>query len=125
MENVDDTSQEKVIPVSQLLLDVQNPRLPDIQTNQREAIRTMVAGLGDKIIALAKHMQENGPNPASLLIVIPSGDETGRYIVLDGNRRLTALKILEMPALVDGILSKIFYQTYRIGLLSISIRRTS
>lgn len=92
----------KSIPASQLLLDTKNPRFPDIQQSQQEAIRAMAQAQGSKIVALAEHLVNNGPNPASLSIVMPAGE--GTYCVLDGNRRITALKLLEEPALAEGVL---------------------
>lgn len=93
---------KRYIPVEQLLVDTQNPRLPDIQSDQDDAIRLMLKSQGSKIFALAQHLVENGPNPASLPIVIPALDEAGKYYVLDGNRRLTSLRLLERPDLGDG-----------------------
>lgn len=98
---------EKLIPISQLLLDVQNPRLPDVHQSQLETIRSMTKAQSARIVTLAQHLVDNGPNPASLVIVIPAGteDDEQLYYVLDGNRRVTALKLLEAPTLADGILS--------------------
>ena len=93
---------KKNLYISQLLLDIRNPRLPTVQSNQLEAIKTMSSTQMDKIIALAEHLVNNGPNPASLPIVIAS-DEEELYYVLDGNRRITALKLLETSSLMDGI----------------------
>jgi len=98
------TPLEKTIAVSQLLLDTQNPRLPEIQKTQYDAIKTMANTQADKIIALAEHIVSNGTNPASLPIVMPSSNDEGMYYVLDGNRRITALKLLESPTLAEGIL---------------------
>lgn len=95
---------EKRIAISQLLLDTQNPRLPEIQETQYHAIKTMANTQGDKIVALAAHVVNNGSNPSSLPIVMPSSDNDGMYYVLDGNRRLAALKLLESPTLAEGIL---------------------
>lgn len=95
----------KAIPVSLLLLDVDNPRLPEVQNSQHSAIISMVKSQEEKIIILAQHLVNHGPNPASLLIVTPAADGSGEHFVLDGNRRVAALKLLEMPSLVDGIIS--------------------
>lgn len=59
------------IPVSQLLVDTQNPRLPEMKSGQDDAIRLMVKTQGNKVFALAQHLANNGANPASLPIVIP------------------------------------------------------
>ncbi len=122
MEEETSTPREKTISISQLLLDTKNPRLPEVQTDQREAIRSMVRAQGDKVVALAKHIHENGPNPASLLIVMPAENDEGKYIVLDGNRRLTALKVLETPSLIEGVLDGKVLQRLR-RMSSVFIRK--
>jgi hypothetical protein len=91
------------IPVNQLLVDTQNPRLPEMQTSQDDAIRLMIKAQGSKVFALAQHLANNGTNPSSLPIVIPTLENEKMYYVLDGNRRLTAIRILERPELVDGL----------------------
>lgn len=97
-------STQMVILVSQLLLDLQNPRLPDGKQNQQEAIRSMLRAQKDKIVALATHLVEHGPNPSTLPIVMPASGHKDMYEVLDGNRRITACKLLGAPALAEGIL---------------------
>jgi len=98
------TPSLETIAISQLLLDTSNPRLPDIQKSQQDAIRVMTRAQGEKIVTLAEHLVGNGPNPASLSIVMPASDDEEMYYVLDGNRRITALKLLEAPTLAEGIL---------------------
>lgn len=101
-----DNRQIMLIEVSQLFLDPENPRLTSVQANSHDAIRAMTRVQGDKVLVLAEHLLENGANPASLMMVIPSKDDEDMFCVLDGNRRLTALKLLESPLLAEGILSR-------------------
>lgn len=98
------TSFQKRIPVSQLLVDTQNPRLPEMKSNQEDAIQLMVKNQGNKVFTLAQHLANNGTNPANLLIVIPVDKSKNEYFVLDGNRRLTALRLLERPELLDNVI---------------------
>jgi hypothetical protein len=98
-------SYREEILVSQLLVDVKNPRLPQVQGSQREAIRTMVRTLSGKIIALAEHIVNNGISLGDLPIVMLSEDDPEHYDVLDGNRRLVAIRILETPDLASAALS--------------------
>ena len=94
-------SQVKSISLQNLLIDLQNPRY-DPRTNQREAIITIVNEQGSKLVALADDIvNESGLNPSELPMVMPSGDEN-TFIVMEGNRRLTALKLLLSPSLVAG-----------------------
>jgi len=101
-----DSHQTALIEVSQLLLDPENPRLTSVQANSHDAIRAMTRVQGERVIALAQHLLENGANPSSLMMVMPSSHDRHFFYVLDGNRRLTALKLLESPLLAEGILSK-------------------
>jgi len=86
------------ISVDKLLLDLENPR-HDILENQKETIREMLDDQGDKLANLAKDIVTEGINPSELPIVIPYEDDSGEYIVLEGNRRVVALKILLEPSL--------------------------
>ncbi|WP_143537448.1 hypothetical protein [Rubrivirga sp. SAORIC476] len=90
----------KIIDVHQLLLDVENPRLPAHAPDQPSTIQAMAGTQGKNLVGMAEHILEHGPSPADLPIVMPAAN--GSYIVLDGNRRLTALKALESPSLIDG-----------------------
>ncbi|WP_072166308.1 hypothetical protein [Erwinia sp. Leaf53] len=81
-------------------LDQENVRFGgDIAKNQREAIELMLADPEDakKILKLAEHIAIYGLDPTELQLVTP--DDEGNYIVLEGNRRLTALKLLQHPDL--------------------------
>lgn len=48
-----------------------------------------------KILKLAEHISKNGLDPSELQLVYKDNDS--RYIVIEGNRRLTALKLLMNP----------------------------
>jgi hypothetical protein len=92
------------IEVAKLRLDLRNPRLPDEPDSQREAFEQMADAQGSKLLALCKHIARYGLSPAQRFIVIP--DDDNQFIVLDANRRLTALRALEQPDLVQGQLSE-------------------
>jgi len=95
-------SKVKSIPIQNLLIDLQNPRY-DPRTNQREALITIVNEQGTKLAALAEDIvNEGGLNPSELPMIMPSGDEN-TFIVMEGNRRLTALKLLLSPSLVSSL----------------------
>jgi hypothetical protein len=91
------------IEVSKLRLDLRNPRLPDVPDSQREAFEDMADIQGAKLIGLCKHIARHGLSPALRFVVIP--DDENQFIVLDANRRLTALRALEQPDLVKGCLT--------------------
>ncbi|MBI3163796.1 MAG: hypothetical protein HYZ24_03865 [Chloroflexi bacterium] len=92
----------KPIPIQNLLIDLQNPRY-DPRTNQREALATLAREQGSKLVSLAEDViNEGGLNPAELPMVMPSGDGSS-FIVMEGNRRITALKLLLSPSLTSGL----------------------
>jgi hypothetical protein len=88
-----------------LLIDVENPRLPQPNVGQRDAQRAIAAHQDRKLVALATDIIEYGLNPADLPIVMPLNDDLKRYVVLEGNRRLVALKALENPEWLVGAVS--------------------
>lgn len=92
------------IEYSRLRMDPRNPRLPIEPDSQRDGFGEMAAQQGQKLVALCKHVAENGLNPAHRFIVIP--DDEKNFIVLDANRRLTALRGLEQPDLLKDRLSE-------------------
>jgi hypothetical protein len=62
----------------------------------------MLRSEGPKTLALAGDIVKIGTSPTERLAVMVSPTERGRYLVLEGNRRLTALRILAEPSLADG-----------------------
>lgn len=91
-------NHELTIKITDLNLDQQNPRFPSVNS-QREAIDAMLADQGEKIATLALDVFQNGLNPSAKPIIFKEGDH---FVDGDGNRRLTALKILETPSLADA-----------------------
>ena len=91
------------VPVTDLLLDEENPRLETPNQGQRETIRAMAKFQGTRLQALAADIVRHGLDPSDLFIVMEIDNK--RYVVLDGNRRATALKALENPEIVNGAVS--------------------
>ena len=92
------------IPVTALFLGKDNPRISESipAWNQREIIREIARIQNRRLTVLAEDILNYGLDPSELPIVCESEDQKGRYVVLDGNRRLASLKILENPDLVKG-----------------------
>lgn len=88
--------------VADLLLDAENPRLSQPNQGQREVIRAMAAAAPEKIVNLARDIMVHRLDPSVNWIVVPTGDDLNRYVVLEANRRLTALRALENPDLLMG-----------------------
>jgi hypothetical protein len=80
--------------VINLQLDPNNPRIPD--SGQELSQRDLIADLleNDKVYDLAKSIVNNGYYPVESLIVVK---EKSKTYVLEGNRRLAALKLLLSP----------------------------
>ena len=91
------------VRLADLLLDVENPRLSTPNQGQRETIRAMAMFQGSRLQALAADIVRHGLDPSDLFIVMEV--ENKRYVVFDGNRRATALKVLENPEIVKGAVS--------------------
>jgi hypothetical protein len=89
------TWSEKFVAVTSLWLDPENPRIPTGSTalDQRALIEELVAH--DDVMALAKEFAERGYAPVESLI--GHVEEDGKTYVLEGNRRLAALKLLLSP----------------------------
>lgn len=82
------------IHIEHILLDYDNPRIR-AGKNQEECIARILRK-EDQMIALIKNIAEEGLTTMPIL-VYPTED--GRWIVKDGNRRITALKLLNNPEL--------------------------
>lgn len=87
------------IPIADLLVDERNPRLKDEQPSQQAAIYAIAKLMGRRILRLAEDIVEHGMDPTTLCAVVPTGDRRKRYVVVEGNRRVVALKLLETPSL--------------------------
>jgi hypothetical protein len=92
-----DTYTYQEIEVERLLLDPENPR-HDIFNAQEDSMRIMLAQEGQKVLRLAQHIAFHGLNPAETFIAVPAPEYPGSYYVMDGNRRLTAIKLLLDPS---------------------------
>lgn len=83
------------LTIEQLSLDNENPRF-DFAASQREALQKIISDEPDKLARLAKSIVRRGLNPMDRLLVFrPKGTRT--FTVVEGNRRVAALKILINP----------------------------
>ena len=103
----------KDIPLTDLELDSQNPRLPKSLkgSSESEIIHFMLldASLVELMLAIGK----NGYFPGEQLLVTPI-EKSSKYRVIEGNRRLTAVKLLNNPELATiqkGKVSKVIEET--------------
>jgi hypothetical protein len=87
-----------------LLVDPENPRLAKPNQGQHDTLKALWASDPDKLLALAADITEQGRlDPTNRLLVMPFNDN-GRpcHLVLEGNRRLAAIKGLESPDMLQG-----------------------
>lgn len=89
----------KMLPVDDLLFDPHNPRFPTQGTgvSEPEAFRWMLDNAN--IIELMNSIGEQGFFVGEPLVVIPSKNDGRKYEVVEGNRRLTAVRLLHSPTL--------------------------
>ena len=90
--------KEKEIRVTDLQLDTGNYRTGK-QDDQREAIRALIEEQKNKLIRLAQDIIENGLSPLETILVTPVPDQKNRYTVVEGNRRVAAIKLVSQPDL--------------------------
>jgi hypothetical protein len=87
----------KQIPIEDLMLDTQNPRLPShLKGGGSENIISYML-LDAATLDLMLAIGQNGFFAGEPLLVVASADE--KYRVIEGNRRLTALMLLKDPKL--------------------------
>lgn len=82
----------ETVAVALLDFDYLNPRITDTPSSQAEAVKGILANEARSCIELLKHIVGHGLSPADLMMTIKSRNE--RYVVVEGNRRLLALKLL-------------------------------
>lgn len=90
------------VPLASLRLDPENPRIPETHRTKDTAELATLLEMGFEAYPVAQSIAELGFFNAEPLIVIPNADESGTYIVTEGNRRLTALLALAYPEIRAG-----------------------
>ena len=86
--------------VADLMLDHENPRHEPVRT-QRDAVNALLDEGGDKIVKLAEDIVAHGMNPSDNLLILRKHPRSSTYIVVEGNRRLAAVKLLHNPGLAS------------------------
>ncbi len=87
------------IPIDKLKLDLYNPRLPKSKQgkDEIEVIKFML--LESATLELMMAIGENDFFEGEQLLVVPDENNKDEFIVIEGNRRLTAVKLLSNPEL--------------------------
>ena len=89
----------KYIGIESLHLDLENPRLPKSKQNKTEEVVIEYLLLEAATLELMESIGENDFFVGEMLLVIPDKDDANKYIVIEGNRRLTAVLLLNKPEL--------------------------
>lgn len=89
------------VKLSNLYLDLHNPRYEE-QRSQNEALNTIAEEQKDKLLVLLRDIIAHGLNPSDIPIVMPDKERVNGYIVLEGNRRIAALKLFKKPAILTS-----------------------
>lgn len=79
------------VAVKNLRLDPENPRLPESQRGGSQVDLALLMVMGFDAYAVAQSIADNGFFAGEPLLAVRSESEPGAYIVVEGNRRFTAL----------------------------------
>ena len=82
----------RTIKLTSLFVNTENYRFEPL-SSQKEAIDKMIEDQGDKLYSLVDDIVTNGLSPVDLIIVTPNED-SNKYVVLEGNRRITTYLLL-------------------------------
>ena len=91
----------KRLKIDSLELDVENPRIT-LATDPRDAMQKILNEQKAKLINLAESIAFKGLNPMDRFLVLRS-QRVGKFVVIEGNRRLLAIKLLKNPALLSDL----------------------
>lgn len=93
---------EILLRIEQLVLDNDNPRITHSES-QHQTLQKVVKDQKTKLVRLAESIVEYGLSPIERLMVLEVSDKPKRYVALEGNRRVAALRLLSNPAAMTGL----------------------
>lgn len=89
----------KIINITNLQLDLYNPRLPKSKQGKDQKTIIEYLLLEAATTELMESIGENNFFTGEMLLVVPDEKQNDRYVVIEGNRRLTAVMLLSDPQL--------------------------
>ena len=92
----------KPLKIDSLDLDLENPRIT-LATDQRDAMQKILNEQKVRLINLAESIAAKGLNPMDRCLVLRSEARADKFIVLEGNRRVLAAKLLKNPSLLTTL----------------------
>lgn len=90
------------LKIDDLALDGDNPRITHAD-GQPQALQKVIRNQGMKLVRLAESIVERGLSPIERFMVMQVSEKPKRYVALEGNRRVTALRLLINPAALSGL----------------------
>jgi hypothetical protein len=90
------------LKLKDLQLDLQNPRISR-SDSLREALQKIIDDQDLKLVVLAESIIEDGLNPMDRWLVLKASEKPKKYTILEGNRRFSALMILNNPAVLNDL----------------------
>jgi len=99
----------KDIPLVLIDLDLRNSRFPRDAQSQDDAMKLMMNTAGDECLDMLKDLTRSGSMNSSDVPIVIARDK--RYMVMEGNRRLTCLRLWSNPTLLrqDESLNRRYY----------------
>lgn len=91
------------VSIDSLLLDIENPRIPESCRGFNQNQLLLFIANNYNAVTVAKSIARHSYFPSEPLIVLEEGETR---VVVEGNRRLTALKLLLHPELREGLDSR-------------------
>lgn len=88
------------VELDRLLLDLENYRIPTRRDDEAGALKYLFAS--EDVLGAARLILRNGYFDNEVPIVITTSSQGESYTVLEGNRRVSALKALHEPGIVPG-----------------------
>jgi hypothetical protein len=111
----------KSLKIDSLDLDLENPRIT-LASDQRDAMQKILNEQKVRLINLAESIAAKGLNPMDRFLVIRS-ERQGKFIVVEGNRRLLAIKLLKNPPLINDLeMSDAFKKRLQRAALSFDVK---
>lgn len=86
------------VPLELIDLDLRNSRFPRDAQSQTDALELMLTTAGDDCLDLLRDVTRTGQMNSSDLPIVVARD--GRYVMMEGNRRLTCLRLWTDPDLL-------------------------
>jgi hypothetical protein len=90
------------LKLNDLILDTENPRFGKA-TSQREALQRIIEDQDVKLVVLADSIVTDGLNPMDRWLVLKTTGIRAKYTVLEGNRRLATIRILQSPSVMNDL----------------------